>query len=368
MTKRDPYEVLGVSRGAGPEEIKTAYRRLARRYHPDVNPDDPGAEEKFKEIGQAYAILGDADRRAQYDRFGTTDEQAMPNADFFAGGFGDLFDMFFGGAANARRSPGRDGEDVRVDIELSLQELLTGVEREVEVERTTLCTACGGTGVEGGKQPETCPTCKGQGAVSAVRNTFLGQVRTSTTCPACQGEGKIIKDPCKECSGRGVVPEEAKVMVKVPAGVEHGMKIHMPGHGGDGVHGGRPGDLYVVLHVAPDKRFERRGQVLYTSLSITFSQAALGDEVEIEGLEAPIPIQINPGTQPGQQIIVRGQGLPPLHGGRRGDLVVQVSVHVPEKLSDAQAKALRDFAELSGESIPKGAAKGGFLGGLFKGR
>ncbi len=368
MTKRDPYEVLGVTRDAGANDIKSAYRRLARLYHPDVNPENPDAEEKFKEVGEAYSILGDADTRARFDQYGITDDQQGGGGDFFqgGGGFGDLFDMFFGGQqGRGQRSSGRDGEDVRADIELTYKEVLTGTHREVTITRMSECSACTGTGVEGGKQPETCPTCKGQGQVTAVRNTFIGQVRTATVCPTCQGAGKLIKDPCHKCHGEGVTPETAKVNVTVPAGVEHGMKIHMPGHGGEGTGGGRPGDLYVVLHVDQDARFERRGQTLYTRLDLTFAQAALGDHIEIEGIDESIPVTIPAGAQPGQLITIRGQGLPPLHGGRRGDMTLQANVKVPTKLSEAEAKLIREFAELRGENMPKGDDRGGILGGLF---
>ncbi len=368
MPKRDPYEVLGVSRDASADDIKSAYRRLARRYHPDVNPDDPSAEDKFKEVGNAYSVLSDPDKRARFDRFGTTDDG--PSDPFFGGGganFGDLFDIFFGGGAQGagRRMNGRDGEDVRVDIEVTLLDVLNGTEREIAVDRSAICSECTGTGVEGGKQPETCPTCKGQGAVATVRNTFIGQVRTTAPCGNCSGQGTLIKDPCHQCKGRGVVPETAKITIKVPPGFEDGATMHVPGQGSDGTGVGRPGDLFVVLNLKPDRRFERRGQTLFTLLNVTFAQAALGDSVEIEGLEGTVSIELPAGTQPNTQIPSKAQGLPPLHGGRRGDLVVQVNLKVPQKLNDAQTKLLREFAEVSGEAIPKGTDKGGLLGGIF---
>jgi molecular chaperone DnaJ len=372
MAKQDPYEVLGVSRSASADEIKSAYRRLARRFHPDVNPNDPEAEEKFKEIGQAYSILSDPDKKARFDQYGTTEDVPTGGGDFFggAGGISDLFEMFFGATqgGGGRRRAGRDGEDVRADIELSLKDILTGVQREVEVDRMSECSHCNGTGSEGGQAPETCGTCRGQGMVATVRNTFIGQVRTSAPCPTCQGEGTIIKDPCKVCRGQRLVPEKGKVTINIPAGVEAGSTMHVPGQGSDGVGGGRPGDLYVVLDVERDERFERRGQMLYTLLDLTFAQAARGDQVEVQGVDDVLPLEIPAGTQPGTQIPLRNAGLPPLHGGRRGDLIVQVNVKVPEKLSEAEAKLIREFAELRGEKSPKGEDKGGILGGLFKKR
>ncbi|MEA2554590.1 MAG: molecular chaperone DnaJ [Fimbriimonadaceae bacterium] len=371
MAKRDPYEVLGVPRDASADEIKSAYRRLARRYHPDVNPDDPQAEEKFKEIGNAYSVLSDQDKRSRFDRFGTTEE--TPADPFFnmgggagVGGFADLFEMFFGGVQQPGRSraQGRNGEDVRVDIELTLNEVITGAHRDVAVNRTALCEACKGLGTEGGTQPETCPTCKGAGMVSRIQQTFIGQVRTSTPCATCRGEGTLIKDPCKVCKGHGTVMETARVGITIPPGVQTGQTIHMPGQGGEGVGMGRSGDLYVVLTVSDEARFERQGTMLYTWAPLTFAQAALGDTVEIDGVDQNYDLEIPGGTQPGDQLIIRGAGLPPLHGGKRGDLVVQANVQVPKKVSEAQEKLLREFAELGGEPNPKGGSKG-ILGGIF---
>ncbi|RYG37806.1 molecular chaperone DnaJ, partial [bacterium] len=236
---------------------------------------------------------------------------------------------------------------------------------DVEIKRLATCDACHGSGAEGATKAETCPTCKGAGMVNAVRSTFIGQVRTSTVCPTCSGEGTVIKDPCKVCSGRKVVPETDTVKVNIPAGIESGSTIQIPGAGNDGTGVGRPGDLYVVIEVEDDGRFERRQQTLFTMLELTFAQAALGDEVEIEGVDETHTIHIPAGTQPGTPISVRGAGLPPLHGGRRGELIVQAMVKVPEKVSDAEAKLIRELAELRGEKLPKGGDKGGILGGLF---
>jgi molecular chaperone DnaJ len=365
MAKQDPYEILGVGRQATADEIKSAYRRLARRYHPDVNPNDPTAEEKFKEVGSAYAVLSDPQKRARFDQYGVTEDQ--PSDPYQgAGNITDLFEMFFGGMGNpGRPRRGRDGEDIRADVDLTLVDVLTGVKRDLEVNRMAECTACHGSGVEGGGTPDTCPTCRGQGMVGSIRNTFLGQVRTSSPCPTCGGTGQLIRNPCKKCGGRMVVQETAVVSVNIPPGVEDGSTMQVPGQGSDGVGDGRQGDLYVVLHVNADKRFERRGQTLIAQLSLSFAQAALGDHVTISGVDEIVPIDVAAGTQPGTLITVRGLGLPPLHGGRRGDLVVQVQVRVPTRLSEGEAKLIRELAELSGDGVPKDGERGGLLGGLF---
>jgi molecular chaperone DnaJ len=370
MSIRDPYEVLGVPRTATADEIKSAYRKLARKHHPDVNQNDAEAEEKFKEIGQAYSVLSDAEKRARYDQYGTMDE-APP--DFFSGGgagFQDIFDMFFGGAqggGQTRRRSGRDGQDVRADVQLTLLDVINGLEREIPVQRPVRCSECGGTGGEGGETPTTCPTCQGQGAVYQTRNTFIGSVRTSTTCPTCNGEGAVVKNVCKNCRGRGLTMQEQNVPVRVPPGVESGTTLHVPNQGGEGIGAGHAGDLYVVLHVEDDARFERERTHLHTALDLTFAQAALGDQIEIEGVDAEYEVQIPAGTQPGTVLPIKGAGLPPLHGGRRGDMLVEVNVHVPTKLSEGEAKLVRELAELRGERIPAGD-QGGLLGGLFKKR
>jgi molecular chaperone DnaJ len=368
MAQRDPYEVLGVSRGASADDLKSAYRRLARQFHPDVNPNNAEAEEKFKEIGQAYAVLGDPEKRARFDQFGVLDDQPQ-TGDFFNGGAGinDLFDMFFGGVAGGggNRRQGRDGADLRLDLTISLADVITGVKREVEVTRLVQCDACHGVGTEGGKPPDKCAHCGGQGVVSQVRNTFMGQMRTSTTCPSCAGAGVIIKTPCPVCRGRQVIQKAEKSELDIPPGVESGATMHVSGRGNDGIGGGHPGDLYVVLDVKSDKRFERDGQSLYTHIDLTFAQAALGDELEIEGVDASLPLDIPAGTQPNAQIRVKNAGLPPLHGGRRGDLIVVCAVQVPTKLDATQADLIRQLATASGEELPKGHEKGSLLGGLF---
>lgn len=367
MAKRDPYEVLGVARNASADEIKSAYRRLARRYHPDVNPNDPTAEEHFKEVGAAYAVLSDPQKRARFDQTGSTEEMPQDPFQGGAGNISDLFEMFFGAQMGNQGRPrrGRDGEDIRADIQISLKEVITGVQKDVQITRMGECPSCRGTGSEGGAPPETCATCRGQGMVGTIRNTFLGQVRTSSPCPTCNGSGFQIKKPCHECHGRMVVPESATVSLHIPPGVESGATMQVPGQGSDGVGEGRQGDLYVVLHVQEDERFERRGQNLLTHLQVSFAQAALGDHLKIEAVDETVEVNLSAGTQPGTLITVRGMGLPPLHGGRRGDLIVQVQVKVPTKLSEAETHLIRELAELSGDGQPKGEEKGGVFSSLF---
>lgn len=359
----DPYSVLGVSRDATPDEIKSAYRRLARQYHPDVNPGDAEAEERFKEIGQAYAVLSDEDRRAQYDRYGTVEE--MPNGFGFEGSFTDLFDAFFGGMGGpASRSRGLNGQDLTSELSLTLLDVLRGGEFTVRYRRPARCSACDGSGAAPGSGAEECTTCGGQGVVSRVQNTILGQVRTSATCSACRGEGTIIREKCPTCRGGRLVEEEASVVAKVPKGVDDGATLRIAAKGGDGLAGGRSGDLYVVLRVEPDSRFERHGTDLLAHVGITFAQAALGVEIEVDGLDDVASLDIPPGTQPGTRFRIRGRGLPPLHGGARGDLYVDVEVEVPTKLDEEQAELVRQLSAALGEEVPKPGSKG--LGGLFK--
>ncbi len=370
MPQQDPYEVLGVSRDASADEIKSAFRRLARKHHPDVNPNDPSAEDKFKEIGEAYQILSDPDKRQRFDQFGTVDD--VPSDPFQGAGgagFGDLFEMFFGssgGGGQSRRRSGVDGEDMRTEVSMSLADVVAGVTKQLKINRAKVCDSCRGSGAEGGKPPEVCSTCRGQGQVSAVRNTFIGQVRTNSPCPTCQGAGTIIREPCKSCRGKRFVREITDVEISIPAGVETGATMHVPGRGGESIGDGRPGDLYVILDVAEDPRFERRGQTLISRIDLTFAQATLGDQIMVEGVDTNHELPIPAGTQSGAQIRIRGAGLPPLHGGRRADLIIVTQVVVPTKLTDGEVKLIREFAELRGETPPKGDDKGGFLGGFFK--
>ncbi|MBV6457020.1 MAG: Chaperone protein DnaJ [Fimbriimonadaceae bacterium] len=366
MAPKDPYDVLGVSRTATPDEIKSAYRKLARQYHPDVNPNDPEAEDRFKEIGAAYAVLSDPDKRARFDQYGTTED--IPQDPFFGGGISDLFDLFFGGAGSNRRGRGgnRNGADVEADVTLTLTDVLNGYQGDVVYERPVRCTVCNGSGAAEGSKPETCPTCNGAGQVTRVQNTLLGQMRTSMPCGTCGGEGTVIKEPCTACKGRKMRIERSQIEISVPPGVEDGTTLQVGGRGGDPLGGGRAGDLYVHISVTPDDRFERNGMDLLSRIGMTFPQAALGDELTFDGLDQEITVRIPAGTQPGTVFRIRNAGLPRLHGGPRGDMLVEAILLVPEKVSEAQEKLLREFAELSGDDQPKGEGIGSVLGGIFK--
>jgi molecular chaperone DnaJ len=367
MAERDPYSVLGVSREATPEELKSAYRKLARQYHPDVNPDDPEAEEKFKEVSAAYAVLSDPEKRERFDRFGTVEDAPTGNAqDFFRDfGFGDIFEAFFGGAGGARRSTGTDGQDEQIELDVTLTEVLEGAEQPVTYKRLARCGTCGGNGAKPGTKPETCQTCSGAGQVSRVQQTVFGMMQTATVCPTCRGQGQTIAEPCADCKGRGLSVKTENLTVTVPAGVEDGNVLRVSGRGSDGLGTGVPGDLFVVIGVEDDPRFERRGRDLVTAIDLTFAQAVIGDELEIDGLTGKLPFSVDAGTQPGASKRIKGEGLPRLHGGHRGDLIVVTNLVVPKKVSQEEAELLKRFAESRGERIPQGSGGGGFLGGLF---
>lgn len=368
MAVKDPYETLGVSKEASAEEIKQAFRKLARKYHPDVNPNDPSAEDKFKEIGEAYSILSDADKRAQYDRFGTVSDQGMPGgADFFqGGGIGDLFEMFFGGMAGGQGAGfqgGQDGADIQARVKLTLQEVLTGCKRDIKVNRFTACDHCDGTGSESKQPPISCPTCGGRGVVVQVHQTMLGRMQTQVPCGTCGGTGQKITDPCHVCSGRKVVQRPETISVDIPAGVDAGQTLHVAGKGHAGINGGRSGNLFVGIQVEADDRFERAGQNLYSHLDLSFAQATLGDQITVSGIDGDQTATIPAGTQPGTEIKVRGGGLPQLRGGRRGDLILVCRVKVPTHLNAAQKEAVANLAEAFGEN--ERTEPGSILSGIF---
>ncbi len=366
---KDLYEVLGVPRDASAADIKSAFRKLARQYHPDLNPGNAEAEERFKEINQAYEVLSDEQARARYDQYGSADPQQDP---FFRGGgaggginIEDIFESFFGGAGGRRQQgPGRDGDDLRADAAINLEDVLTATEQRVKYRRMAACPECKGTGAEGGTKPDTCSECRGSGQVTRVQQTFIGQVRTSTTCPTCNGEGVVVRNRCKKCNGRRLIAQDEELAVTIPAGVSDGAQMRVPGKGSDGVLGGQAGDLYVFITIRPDERFRRNGTNLETAVELSYAQAALGDEFEIDGVGEQVSLTVGPGTQPGETLRVRGSGLPPLHGGTRGDLYVHVTVRIPKKVSEAEEKLIRELAALQGEDAPAGSS--GILGGLFK--
>jgi molecular chaperone DnaJ len=359
MAKRDYYEVLGVSREATPEEIKKAYRKLARLYHPDVNPDDKSAEEKFKEVKDAFDVLSDNNRRAQYDQFGHAAEEGFANGGGFGqgqagfGGFEDIFDTFFGGGASrGRRSQGpQRGPDLRYDMEITLEDAAFGLETHVTIPRTESCETCNGSGAKPGTKPETCTYCQGTGQQQVVRNTAFGRFVSAKPCDACHGEGTFIKERCTKCNGNGKVQRERKIEVKLPPGVDTGSKLRVSGEGEAGSRGGPPGDLYIVLHVRPHKVFKREGDDIIVEMSVSFAQATLGTELEVATLDGKARIKVPEGTQPGTFFRLRSKGIPHLRGYGRGDQHVKVNVAIPKKLSSKQKDLLREYAQLAGEEV-----------------
>lgn len=360
MEPRDLYQVLGVERRATQEEIKQAYRRLAREAHPDVRRDDPHAEERFKEINEAYSILGDPAKRGQYDRFGRVTPQTWPPSGTGMGPFDDLFDIFFGGrhrAAAEPEGPAR-GADLRHDLELTLEEVAIGVERHVRIERLETCPSCFGTGAERGSRPERCPACEGTGEVRYAQRTVFGHLTQVATCGQCRGSGTYIEHPCAGCRGSGQSMAEREVSVRVPAGVEDGMHLRIPKEGEAGSRGGARGDLYVVIQVEPHPVFTRRGRDLTRELPISMTRAALGDLIRFDGLEGSEEVTVPPGTQPGDTLTVRGRGLPDLQGGR-GHLHLAVRVVIPKRISAAQRTLLESLSREIDERRDDGEGRGG---------
>lgn len=353
----DYYEILGVSKDASKDEIKSAFRRKARTLHPDVNKA-PDAEEKFKELGKAYETLMDDNKRATYDRYG---EDGLKNAGFdtngpFAGGFGDLndiFNSFFGGMGGfgfgGRSDPNApvEGDDLRLDIEIDFEKAVFGCEKEIKFDHLELCPSCGGTGAEKGSKPETCPTCHGTGQVQQVMRTPLGSIAQIVTCPDCHGAGKKISKPCKDCKGQGKIQKEKKINIKIPAGVDNMSKIRVSHEGDAGTNGGPAGDLYVVLHVKASDYFKREGNDVYSRLDITPAQAALGDEVVVKTLDGEQKITVQAGVQSGNSIKIKGAGVPYIaRPSQRGDHIVVVAVKTPTKLSDEERNLYRKLYEI----------------------
>lgn len=355
--KRDYYEVLGVARTASGQEIKSAYRRLAVQHHPDRNPGDKEAEEKFKEAAEAYAVLSDADKRARYDRFGHQGVGGAAGGSPFSGGFdpatfGDFADILgemfgFGGMGGGRRRRGRApsrGADLRYDLTLSFEEAVFGTSETLRIPRLETCDECDGSGSEGGQQPTACGMCGGRGQIG-YRQGFLTVART---CPQCQGEGVTISDPCPRCRGEGRVEKERSLEVTIPAGVDHGSRLRMSGEGEHGRHGGPPGDLYVVLSVEPHERFVREGATVFSEHGVGFPQAVLGATVEVETLYGPASLEIPPGTPHGHEFRLRGKGIERIGGSGKGDHIVRLKIDVPHprELEEEEVETLRRLAEL----------------------
>ncbi|NJD76120.1 MAG: molecular chaperone DnaJ [Candidatus Methanoperedens sp.] len=369
-TKRDYYEILGVDKKASPDDIKSAYRKLAMQYHPDRNKA-PDAEEKFKEISEAYAVLSDQNKRQQYDQFGHagidmrySQEDIFRGVDFEdilrdfgAGGFGfgrgggggGIFDIFFGG--ERRREGPRRGSDILYELAVNFEDAAFGKTIDLEIPRTEKCDVCNGSGAKPGTSSRTCPTCRGTGQVSRTQNTPFGRFMTTSTCGTCRGNGQIIDSPCTNCHGSGTVQRRRKLEVKIPAGVDTGSRLRVAGEGEAGEKGGPPGDLYVQIYVKPHTIFTRHENDIIMEKNISFTQAALGDEIIVPTLDGKAKMKIPPGTQNGEIFRLRGKGFPSLHISGKGDELVRIKVEVPTKLNDRQKQLLREFAEASGEKV-----------------
>lgn len=369
MPGKDYYSILGVEQGASQDEIKRAYRRLARKHHPDANKDDPGAADKFKEISEAYRVLSDPEKRARYDQFG--DAAGPGGFDFggqagfgdFSSAFDDLFDAFFGGGFRRGRTRGprpQAGADLRTDLSISFHEAAFGVEKEIEVPREETCPTCGGDGAEPGTSPRTCPDCQGTGEIRTGRPTPFGSFYSVSPCGRCAGTGRIIENLCPECRGRGRVRRSRRISVRIPAGVEDGTSIRLAGQGEPGQHGGPTGDLYVVLRVKPHPGLTRRGSDVVSTVRISYVQAALGTTIEVETLDGTEEVTVPPGTQPGGELVLKNRGIPHLRGYGRGDHRIQVEVSVPARLSARERELLQELAKVRGETVGKGEK--GFLG------
>ena len=361
--KRDYYEVLGVSRGASEDEIKKAYKKMARKYHPDLNPGDKTAEEKFKEVNEAYEVLSDADKKARYDQYGHAGVDPNFGAGGFGGGFdgsfdfgdlGDICGSFFGGGFGGGRrtnpnAPQR-GESIRMSIAISFEEAAFGCEKAVTVERYETCDTCHGNGCAPGTSPEVCPDCHGTGTVQVRRQTPMGVFATSSPCPKCGGKGRIIHQPCKDCRGSGMVRKKKTIQASIPAGIDNGQTISIRGQGNAGKNGGPAGDLLITITVRPHELFRREGTSVLCEAPITFTQAVLGAELEIPTIDGKVKYTLPEGTQSGTTFRLKGKGIPSINGRGRGDQYVTVYIETPKNLNKEQKEALKKFAETMGES------------------
>jgi len=364
MTKRDFYEILEVNKDATPEELKKAYRKQAIRFHPDKNPGDKEAEEKFKEAAEAYEILSDPNKRQRYDQFGhagmgngggfsgfggggmTMEDIFQHFGDIFGGGGNDPFSSFFGGGGGRRGRSVNRGSNLRVKVKLTLEEIAGGVEKKIRVSKYISCTTCSGSGAKGGSSYSTCSTCKGSGHVTRVTSTFLGQMQTSSVCPNCGGEGKIITDKCPDCAGNGIIKGEEVISIRIPAGVAEGMQLSMTGKGNSAARGGVAGDLLIQIEELKHEYFERDGNTLVYEHYITFSDAALGANAEVPTIDGKVKIKIEPGTQSGKILRIRGKGLPGVNGYEgKGDLLITIQIWTPKNLSKEEKVLLEKLGK-----------------------
>lgn len=371
MADMNPYDVLGVSKDASDSEIKSAYRKLSKKYHPDLNKE-AGAEKKFKEVNDAYDVLKDPDRRQRYDQYGTTDEQGFGGGaggfggfdqGFGGGGFDDIFSSFFGGGGRQNSNPNapKQGPDLQYRMNLKFEEAVFGKESTISYNRNEYCKTCDGSGAKPGTTPVTCHKCSGSGYIQVERQTPLGRLRTSEVCDVCHGTGKEIKEKCPTCGGDGHTIERHSVKVKVPAGIEDGQQIRLDGQGEAGTNKGPYGDLYIVFKVEASKEFERRGSTIYSDINISFPQAALGDEIEVKTVHGDVKLKVPSGTQTGTTFRLRGKGSPELNGAGTGDHLATVNIITPKKLSDKQREALKMYSEAGGDKVPKHGHEGGFF-------
>ena len=358
MAKRDYYEVLGVERSADEAAIKKAYRQMAKKYHPDINPGNKEAEEKFKEVNEAYSVLSDPQKRSRYDQFGSVDGPEMGAGGFDAGGFGfggggfgfggfeDIFNMFTGGSASGqRRNVPMQGDDIRMNLSLTFEEAAKGCQKEINLSRVEVCDVCGGTGCKAGTKPQTCTRCKGTGVETVISNTAFGRVQRRMECSQCRGRGQTVSDPCTKCGGNGKIRTTKRRSVNIPAGVDEGNVVNIHGQGHVGENGGPAGDLQLVISIKPHKLFTRKGADMFIEIPISFSQAALGTQIDVPTLDKPAKLTIPEGTQPGESFRMKGLGIPYVRSGNKGDLYVTVQVEVPKKLTDKQKEILRIFEE-----------------------
>ncbi|CCI81050.1 molecular chaperone DnaJ [Lactobacillus hominis] len=367
MAQRDYYEVLGVDKNASDADINKAYRKLAKKYHPDLN-HEPGAEEKYKEVNEAYEVLHDKQKRAQYDQFGqagVNGQGGFGGAGFggsgaqytnFNGGFGDFTDIFsdlFGGGGRRRADPTapQKGQDLDYTLEIDFMDAIKGKKTQVSYDRSEVCEACHGSGAEKGTHPITCDKCHGTGVMTISRQTPFGMMRQQTTCDKCHGKGQIIEHPCPTCHGEGTVQKRHTVEIDVPAGIDNGQQLRKSGDGEAGKNGGPYGDLYIVFKVKPSKKFTRRGTTIYTEVPISFAQAALGDQIQVDTVDGKVTLKIPAGTQPNTHFKLRGQGVPHLNSTGRGDQETTVNVVIPKKMNDKQKEALVDYVKAGGGNI-----------------
>ncbi|OGN97977.1 MAG: molecular chaperone DnaJ [Chloroflexi bacterium RBG_13_50_21] len=365
MPQRDYYEILGLPRNASPDDVKSAFRKLARQYHPDVS-QEPNAEERFKEINEAYAVLSEPEKRAAYDRFGHAGVQNMGGVPDFTVDFADLFEEFFGGfggfgrtTSRRTRNAPRRGGDLQYNVDLTFEESIFGVEREIEITRDEVCETCGGSRAEPGTSRVRCSTCNGAGEVRQVRQTLLGSMVQVSTCPVCNGQGETIATPCHTCSGRGLVRKIRKKVVSIPAGVDNGNQIRLAGEGQPGENGGPNGNLYLVVRVLSHKYFRRRESDILLDLDINIAQAALGAEVDVPTVDGPTKLKIPAAIQPGKVLRMRGKGVPHLRGNGRGDQMVVVNVEIPKNLTPEQRELMEELAKSLGSEVKP--AERGFL-------